>query len=147
MRITVVLAAALAFVAMVTAVGTVGIIRTGAALGRESGIQDVEKSVAVGLVLMPGPAIRARAAEPAAPLASVAGQRTAVVQPPDVEMKPLDDSLKFDERRFARPNDAAGALVPSVGGRSSAEAELDALTAATIAENAARGATSHAFTW
>jgi len=102
--------------------------------------------MAVGLVLMVGPTMRARAAE-AAPLPSELHQRAAVVDAPTVELKALDDTLNFDQHLFARPNDAADVLMPSDGARSSAEAELDALTAATLAENAAHGATAYAPTW
>jgi hypothetical protein len=139
MPITDVLTAASVFVAMVGAVRAVAITRIRGALGKERRMRG--KTIAIGLVLLLGPAIRASAAEPAA---SGADRRKAVAPAPDVELKALEDTLTFDQRWFARPNDTAAALTPSAEGRSSVAAELDALTAATMAENSARGPTSGA---
>jgi hypothetical protein len=106
------------------------------------------RSIVLGAVLMLGPAVRTSAAVPAEPSTSDAEQRAAVVQAPDVELEAIDDTLRYDQHRFAPPNDTGGALTPADGARtarSAAEAELDALTAATLAENAAHGAASLAF--
>ena len=106
------------------------------------------RSMILGLVMMLAPFARASAAEPSAPSMPDVTERGAVVQAPDVELEALDATLNYDELRFARPSEAVGALTPPDRARiarSAGEAELDAMTAAARAENAAHRATSYAF--
>ena len=142
-----VLEAAVAFITVVGAVRALASARLRGAGRSKREVHDVAKTIALGVVLAFAPAARAKAAEAATQPGIDAPQHEAVVAAPEAELDAVGDTLKFDERRFARPDDTASAVLPQDGPRSAAEAELDGLTAATMAENAVHGPVVAAPVW
>jgi hypothetical protein len=143
---TVVVEDVLAFAVLVAAVRVVASIRLRGAGKNKREVADITKTVALALVLTFTLAPRATAAESAVPPASDAHQRQVVVAPRHVELDALGDT-SFDEGRFARMDDTVRALAPGDGTRPAVEAELNGLTAATMAENAVHGSVAFAPTW
>lgn len=140
MPITNVLEAALGFIAMLGAVRALASLRLRGEGRSNRRAHDVTKAVALGVALALVPATRARAADAAAQPEPGASQRHAAVAAPEVETEARGDALKFDDRWFARPDDPVPTLAPRDAAPSAANDELDALTAATMAENAVHGA-------
>jgi hypothetical protein len=139
-----VLEAALAFITMVGVVRAVASIRLrGAGKSKREG-HDVAKNIALGLFLASVPVARVTAAQAAAPVTTDVHTRHAAIASPELEFQALGDTLSFDQRWLARPDGTARALQPRAEARPAAEAELDALTAATMDENAVHGAVTFA---
>src|SRR5689334_7022134 len=102
-------------------------------------MRNIGKTIVVGLALMLGTAVRARAAEPATPSTGEA-KRAHRVQGPEAELQALDDTLDDGQRRFAAGDESEA----PPAARYAAEAELDALAPPTIDEGAAEASASYA---
>jgi hypothetical protein len=99
-------------------------------------VANVVAAALASIVLAFAPVTQATETDPATQPRPDEPRRRAVVAAPDVELQALDDTLSFDEARFTRPGDAARRTAPQNGLRSAAEAELDAVAGATMADGA-----------
>jgi hypothetical protein len=104
-------------------------------------MQKITITLAFASALLIGSAARADASD----ASTATERRAAAVDAPDAERQAADDTASYGQRTFA-PRDAVDAPArpgAPAQGRSSAESELDALTAAATAEPPAFAAASH----